>query len=348
LELTDDIELAHGPPPGHVEIEVVAAGLCHSDLAGRRGDMPVTLPALLGHEVAGRVIRCGDEAGGLEPGDHVVVAAVPPCGACEFCAAGRFHLCVNFQQAFRGRSHHRCAGEAVFGFAGLGGFAERIIVSADAAVAVPPDIPFHLAAIVGCAVVTGVGAVVNAARVEPGSAVVVFGCGGVGMSAVQAARAAGAATIVAVDLSASRRDLALRMGATHAVSPVDLGDVAHVHRGFGYHYAFEAVGHPATIRQAYDATRPGGTVVVLGIGPRDSVAEISAYEFAWTAKTLMGSTYGSGHPRREFARILEMWRNGRLDLDGLVTHRWALDDINEAIGALEAGEGVRHVVDVVP
>jgi S-(hydroxymethyl)glutathione dehydrogenase/alcohol dehydrogenase len=233
----------------------------------------------------------------------------------------------------------------VHSFCGIGSFAEQTILPADAVVPIGGDVPYDVACIVGCAVVTGVGAVLNEARVEAGDTVVVFGCGGVGMSVLLGARVAGAAAIVAVDPAESRRAAALRLGATHAVAPDELRALGKsLHGGLGFDFAFEAAGLSRTVRAAYDSVRRGGTAVVLGIGSADDPVSFSAYELAWSAKRLVGSTYGSGDVRREFPRLLALWRGGQLPIDELITHRLAIGEINDGIAAMGRGEGIRQVV----
>lgn len=345
LDVRDDLELIGGPGPGEVQLRVHATGLCHSDLSAMAGTMPVSLPAVLGHEAAGEIEAVGTGVTHVSPGDHVVVAAVPPCGRCAFCLRGDANLCVNFRTMFSTPPRHRCGGDEVHGFCGIGSFAERIVLPSDAVVPVDADVPYDVACIVGCAVVTGVGAVLNEAAVEAGATVVVFGCGGVGMSVLLGARVAGASAVVAVDPSATRRAAALGLGATHAVDPDGLRALGRsLHGGAGFDYAFEAAGLSRTVRAAYDSVRRGGTAVVLGIGAQDDPVSFSSYELAWSAKRLVGSTYGSGDVRLEFPRLLSLWRAGLLPIDELITHRLEIGEINDGILSMSRGEGIRQVV----
>lgn len=351
LEVRDDLVLARKAGAGEVRLRVHASGLCHSDLAAMAGQMPAALPSVLGHEVAGEVLTVGPGVTRVRVGDHVVVASVPPCGHCEFCVLGRTSLCVSFKTLFDPKSAHCFAEGPAYAFCGVGGFAAETLIPQDAAIVVPATVPYDVASLVGCAVTTGVGAVINEAQVAAGDTVAVIGCGGVGMSVILGAQLAGAAAIVAVDTSAVKRKQALDLGATHAVDPVDLRSAGKaVHGGTGFHHAFEAVGRPETIRAAYDSVRRGGTAVVLGIGAADQHVEFSAYELAWTAKRLVGSTYGSGDVRADFPRLLRLWEAGRLPIDRLITHRHPISEINAAIAGLRAGEGIRHVLlfDDVP
>ena len=231
------------------------------------------------------------------------------------------------------------------GFCGIGSFAEQTVLPADAGVAIDAEVPYDVACIVGCAVVTGVGAVLNEAAVEAGATVVVVGCGGVGMSVVLGARVAGASAIVAVDPSETRREAALSLGATHAVALDGLRALGRsLHGGVGFDYAFEAAGLARTVRAAYDSVRRGGTAVVLGIGAQDDPVSFSAYELAWSAKRLVGSTYGSGDVRHEFPRLLSLWRAGLLPIDQLITHRLTIGEINDGFASMGRGEGIRQVV----
>jgi S-(hydroxymethyl)glutathione dehydrogenase/alcohol dehydrogenase len=212
-------------------------------------------------------------------------------------------------------------------------------------VKIDPETPHEVASLVGCGVMTGVGAALNTAKVTPGSSVVVFGCGGVGISAIQGAKVAGASEIVAVDLVDSKLEDAQRFGATHAVKPDGLGSAQQeITGGDGFDFAFEAIGLPLTMRSAYDATRRGGTTCIIGVGAPTEMVSFSAFELFFQEKTLMGSYYGSADVRSDFARMLNLWRNGRLDLEGMVTKKIAIDDVNEAVADLKAGTVIRSVI----
>lgn len=333
-----------GPREGQVRVRIAASGVCHSDLSVQNGTLLHPVPTVLGHEGSGIVTELGPGVTGLEVGDHVVLSWITPCGSCHACRRGESHLCPN------GASHmlsdHLSAdGETLIPGQGLATFAEETIVPEVAAVRIDEDIPLDVAALVGCGVTTGVGAVLNTARVAPGSNVLVVGCGGVGLSAVQGARLAGALHIVAVDPVSSKRDTALRLGATHAVSPEDLPEALRdVTGGPGFDYAFEVVGIPETIRTAWEATRSGGTTVVVGAGSMTGKVEFSPFELFYFERSLRGCVYGSAVPARDFPRMLEYWRQGRLDLESLVSHHIDLDDVNSAFDAMQSGETVRSVI----
>jgi S-(hydroxymethyl)glutathione dehydrogenase / alcohol dehydrogenase len=345
LEIRDDIEL--GPvSPGEVKVKIHATGVCHSDVSGMNGTIPQPAPFVPGHEGAGVVTEVGEGVTSVQPGDHVIVAWSPPCGACKNCVDRKQpNLCVNIQFGAMGTVHFMQEGSPVFGFAGAGTWAEELILPHQGAVKIDPDVPLEIASLVGCGVMTGVGAAVNTAKVTPGSSVVVFGCGGVGISAIQGARVAGASEIVAVDLVDSKLEDAQRFGATHAVKPDELdGAKASVTGGDGFDFAFEAIGLPQTMRAAYDATRRGGTTCIIGVGAQDKTISFNAFELFFDEKKFMGSYYGSADVRSDFTRMLNLWRNGRLDLDGMISKKLTIDGVNDAVADLKAGTVIRSVI----
>jgi|SRR5579875_1418613 len=344
VAVVEDLEV-HDPGPGEVAVRVRAAGICHSDLSGMDGTIPQRFPFVPGHEGAGEVAAVGPGVGSVHEGDHVIVAWTPPCGRCKACLRGQPNLCVDIFFAMQAEPGFRRNGEGVFGFAGTGTWTERVVLPAEALVVVPSDVPFEVAALIGCGVTTGVGAAVNTARVAVGSSVVVFGCGGVGVSAIQGARLCGAAEIVGVDTVARKLDDALRFGASIAVAPEDLpGALAQVTGGEGFDYAFECIGTGPTFRAAWDATRRGGTTVIVGAGRADATLSLNGFELFFSEKSLLGSYYGSADVRTEFHRLIRLWRAGRLDLEGMVSARLDLREVNDGIGALRRGEVVRQVV----
>jgi S-(hydroxymethyl)glutathione dehydrogenase/alcohol dehydrogenase len=344
IVIRDDVELL-APGPGQVRIRIKAAGICHSDLSARRGDLPQPVPAILGHEAAGEVIEVGEGVADLRVGDRVILNWMSSCGHCPSCLRGEPHLCLKHLLKAYSRPQFRLGGAPVFGLSGVGGFAEETVLSRGGVVKIDDDVPFEIAALVGCGVMTGVGAVLNTAKVQPGSTVVVIGCGGVGLSAIQGARIAGARAIVAVDTVAAKHETAMRFGATHATAPAGLSDVAQaVTDGEGFDYAFEAAGSPQAIRSAWSAARRGGMVVVVGAGRMDEVVEFSPFELMFDAKTLIGSLFGSANPKLDYPRLLELWRQGELDLAGMISHRIRLEDVNEALGALGRGDVIRQVI----
>jgi S-(hydroxymethyl)glutathione dehydrogenase/alcohol dehydrogenase len=345
LEIRDDIEL--GPVgPGEVKVKIHATGVCHSDVSGMNGTIPQPAPFVPGHEGAGVVTEVGEGVSSVQVGDHVIIAWSAPCGSCKFCIDRKQpNLCMNVQMAAFGAVHFTQAGAPIFGFAGSGTWAEEMIMPQQGVVKIDPDTPHEIASLVGCGVMTGVGAALNTAQVTPGSSVVVFGCGGVGIAAIQGARVAGASEIVAVDLVDSKLEDAQRFGATHAVKPDDLeGAKASITGGDGFDYAFEAIGLPQTMRTAYDVTRRGGMTCIIGVGGADKTLSFNAFELFFDEKTIKGSYYGSADVRSDFNRMLNLWRNGRLDLEGMISKRIAIDDVNEAVDDLKAGTVIRSVI----
>jgi S-(hydroxymethyl)glutathione dehydrogenase/alcohol dehydrogenase len=344
LEVVDDVEVLD-PGPGEVTVELKATGVCHSDLSCIDGTMPQPAPAVLGHEGAGVVTAVGPQVTRVAVGDHVVLAWTNPCGWCVNCTSRRApELCTTRYGTGALEPRFRRGELPLHAMNGIGTFAERTTVQEGAAIRIDDDVPFDIASLIGCGVTTGVGAVVNSAKVEPGSSVVVFGCGGVGIAAVQGARLSGAAPIVAVDVVEQKRELALRFGATHACGPEELEQVSAELTGDGFDYAFEAIGLAATMRAAWDAVHRGGTACVIGAGRQEDRLELSAFEIFFNEKNLVGSYYGSSDVRTDFARMLRLWRAGRLDLDAMITRRSTLGDVNGALEDMAAGRVVRTVL----
>jgi S-(hydroxymethyl)glutathione dehydrogenase / alcohol dehydrogenase len=354
--VVDDVEL-RDPGPGEIVVAVAACGVCHSDLSAMDGTFPVPTPIVLGHEAAGVVEAVGPGVDRVAEGDRVVVTPAPPCGRCYGCVRGEPGTCVStrtfstFAHA-DGTTGLRRGGEAVFRGLGVAGFAERIITEHTGAVVVDEDVPLDIACLIGCGVQTGVGAVLNTARVEEGASVLVIGLGGVGLSVVQGARVAGASRILAVDPVAERRMLALELGATHVCDPApseagaDVVAAAHeLTGGIGVDHAFEVVGRSALVRTGIDATRAGGTTVMVGAPALDDPLVIEApVLFGAAEKRLVGCFLGSSHALRDIPRYLDLWRAGLLDLEALVTGRRPLDEIGEAMADLKDQRGVRTVI----
>ncbi|KWT59829.1 Zn-dependent alcohol dehydrogenase [Streptomyces albus subsp. albus] len=348
LEVLDGIE-AVGFGPGKVRIRIRATGLCHSDLSAMSGVLPQPAPFVPGHEGAGEITEVGEGVQGLAAGDRVLMCWLPACGTCPSCKRGQTQLCLaGFMNA--GTPNFRRPGadpSDVFGFAGTGTFAEEVVVAANCAVPIPDDVPYEIAALIGCGVTTGLGAAMNTARVEPGASVAVIGCGGVGISAVQGARVCGAAQIVAVDPVAARREAALRFGATEAVAPEELADAKQrVTAGEGFDYVFEVVGKSATARAAYEATRRGGTLCVVGAGAMDDHFQVNMFELFFDEKRILPSLYGGGDVLRSYERAISLWRAGRIDLAGLITHRVRLTEINEALEQMRTGVALRTCIEM--
>ncbi len=347
----EDVEL--GPPgPGEVLVEVRAAGVCHSDLHPARGDWPIRTPIVLGHEGAGVVLEVGADATRVRPGDHVVFCWAPPCGACPSCAAGREVLCDRLDRTtFRnklpsGATRLRARGQDVAHFLSTACFAHHAIVDEAGAVVVGQDVPFEALATLGCAVVTGVGAVTTAAKVPSGATVVVIGAGGVGLNVVQGAVIAGARRIVAVDRGQAPLAFATRFGATDTAEVTsNLGEaIRDLAGGVGADFVFDTVGTPDTLTAALAGARKGGAVVVTGLSRLDAVASLPMFPFVMQDKRVIGSVYGSGCPAADIARLVGWYREGRLKLQELVGRTYPLTEVNTALGALAAGEGARGVI----
>jgi S-(hydroxymethyl)glutathione dehydrogenase / alcohol dehydrogenase len=345
--------LALEPPrAGEVLVRVAAAGVCHTDLHlvdGGLGDG--RWPIVPGHEGAGVVEAVGEGVEGVAPGDPVAFCFVPPCGGCRSCLAGRRHLCETAAAhawagtLLDGTSRLRAGEEAIAHFNFVSCFAERCVMPAASAVPIPPDLALWEAALLGCGVVTGVGAVRNAAQVAVGESVCVIGCGGIGLQIVAGARLAGAGRIVAVDLDAGNLEIALARGATHAVDAAREDTVAAVLAACpgGVDHAFEAIGRPATIRQAFDVLRPGATAIVVGIAPRGAEVALPAFDLL-SEKGLKGCYYGSADPGPELAMLARLVAAGRLTLGDVVTHVTDLGGIDAALERLRRGDGARTIV----
>jgi S-(hydroxymethyl)glutathione dehydrogenase/alcohol dehydrogenase len=345
VELRDDVT-AVGPGPGEVRVRVRATGVCHSDLSVLSGVIACGLPAVLGHEGAGEIVAVGERVTGLATGQHVVISWTPACGDCPECRRGQPFLCLTYVvKGFKTPQFRLGDGTEAFGMAGCGTWAEELVVPWQAVIPIEHDIPFDYAALLGCGIPTGVGAVINTARVQPGSSVAVVGCGGVGLAAIQGARIAGAATILAVDPLPAKHGLAQALGATRAVTPDDAEQARKdLTGGSGFDYAFEVVGVGATIRSAWRLARRGGDVIVVGAGDRSDSVQFSAFELLFDGKRLLSSMYGGCDLRRDVPRFVSLWRAGLLDIEALITRRIAFDDLNDAIVALRRGEVIRQVV----
>jgi len=346
-----DVDLAP-PREGEVLVKIAACGVCASDLHVVDGDLPEPVPLVLGHEASGVVVEMGPGVEGLQAGDHVVLALVPSCGRCETCLAGRPNFCELSAQMGAtgtladGTSRLSADGTQLHHFNSVSSFAEYAVVPESAAVAIRKDVPLDVAALVSCAVLTGYGAVFNTAGVEEGATVAVWGCGGVGLNVVQAARLARAGRIVAVDTQPEKLEAARRLGATDVIEAgPDVDTVAAVRdlSGGGVDYAFEAIGREQTVREAWDAARAGGTTVVLGLMPKGALLTIDPWHFIYE-KTLKGCFLGSARIGTDIPRIVDRYHAGELDLDELVSRRIRLAELPDAFDRLRAGDVVRQLV----
>ncbi|QEC48483.1 zinc-binding dehydrogenase [Baekduia soli] len=348
------VELDLAPPgPGELLVRVQAAGLCHSDLSVIDGSRPRVMPMVLGHEAAGEVVQTGGGTPGFATGDHVVLSFVPTCGACGPCRAGRPALCepgaaANASGALlsgaRRFSRPEAPGHALHHHLGVSAFADHVVVSAHSAVRVAADLPPEIAALFGCAVLTGVGAAVNSACVAEGDRVAVFGLGGVGLAALLGARMAGAAEIVAVDVVPAKLEHARRLGATPVTAGEHAVEAVREATGGGADKVIETVGSARVLAQAYEATRRGGTTVTVGLPHPEQRLDIQAVSLVTEERTLKGSYLGSCVPARDIPGFITAYREGRLPVDELLTHRIGLDDLNEGFDRLAAGDAVRQAV----
>jgi len=342
------------PGRGEVLVRMHAAGVCRSDLHVMTGENPMPSPIILGHEGAGIVVATGRDVTSVERGDHVIPIWRLSCGTCSYCRSGRPALCdVGTEMRFRGTMpdgttrFRTSSGEEIRHYAGVSTFSQLSVIPENAVLKIPKSVPLELAALIGCGVITGMGAVRHAACVTPGASVAVFGVGGIGLNIVQGARLAGAARIIAIDPILHKLELARRLGATDTVLSSD-GDPVEVVRdltnGEGVDYTFEAFGSSDLVAQAYEATRKGGTCTVVGITGPGTKAPIDLHSLVYAEKTLRGSLYGSARPREELAELIEQLQRGELELECLLTRTYPLGRINEAFEDLQAGRLARGMI----
>ena len=346
LVLIDDISL-RDMAPDDVRVKISHSGVCHSDLSCMNGTIPQEVPAVLGHEGAGVVLEVGENVSHVDPGDHVVIAFSPPCGSCLFCTERHQpNLCMTGFFSMHNNLQFRQGSRSIGSMMGCGTFAEETIVPGIATVKIDDDISLDVAALIGCGVTTGVGAALNTAQVTPGSSVVVIGCGGVGIAAIQGARIAGASVIVAIDLHEGKLERAKSFGATHGAVPDEVpGVLAEITGGEGFDFALECIGTSSTMRQAFDLIRRGGTCCIVGVGRAEETFALSAFEMFFSEKTIVGSMYGSADVRTDFNRFLGLYRSGQLDLEGMISRRISLNDINDAMDSMGDADVVRQVID---
>jgi Zn-dependent alcohol dehydrogenase len=350
--LTTEVLTLDEPESGEILVRIRAAGLCHSDLSVLTGVRSRPLPMALGHEAAGEIVGLGPGVEGFEVGDHVVMSFVPSCGDCDECRVGRPALCgpggaANAHGTLLGggRRLRDAAGDRVNHHLGVSAFGDHVVVSTRSVVRVDHELPWDIAALFGCAVLTGVGAVVNAARVSPGESVAVFGLGGVGLSALLGAVAAGAYPILAIDRVASKLALAQGLGATHALhAAVDTAQEIRELTNGGVDHALETVGSAAVLATSFEATRRGGATTTVGLPHPHAELKIPAATITAEERVLRGSYLGSCVPSRDIPRFIALYRAGRLPVDRLLTRRLELSDLNDGFSALEAGEAVRQVL----
>ena len=342
-----EVELAD-PGPHEVLIDTKACGLCHSDLHFIEGSYPHPMPAIPGHEAAGVVRAVGSEVRTVKPGDHVVSCLSAFCGHCEFCVTGRMALCLGGDTRRAGDAApriHRADGSPVAQMLNLSAFCEQMLIHEHACVAIDKDMPLDRAAILGCAVTTGAGTIFNACKVVPGESVAVIGCGGVGLAAINAARIAGAGQVIAVDPVAEKRELALVLGATHAVdamAPDAAKQILAISNG-GVHHAIEAVGRQASADLSVAILRRGGTATILGMMPLDCKVGLGAMDLLG-GKKLQGAIMGMNHFPVDLPRLVDFYLRGLLDLDTIIAERIPLDRINDGFEKMKSGSSARSVV----
>jgi NDMA-dependent alcohol dehydrogenase len=340
------------PKAGEVLVKMAAAGVCHSDGHLMTGATKHKLPVVPGHEGAGVVEAVGEGVTRVKPGDHVSLNWAPNCGECFYCLRDRPSLCETFVgplwggTMLDGTTRFSKDGETVYHFSGVACFAEKTVVAEQACVPLNKEVPLTVAALIGCAVSTGVGSVLNTASVEPGSSVVVYGAGGVGLNIIMGARLAGASKIIAIDTNEAKGDLAQEFGATDVLinSPDVVKDIRGLTDGRGADYVFEAIGIPAVQEESLKAVRPGGTVVLVGLTSMSSGTNLPGAIITRKEKTVTGSYYGSANTARDFPLYADLYLNGQLDLDRLVTRTYPLDQINEGYADMLNGELARGLI----
>lgn len=346
----EEVDLA---PPGEkeVKVKIEATGVCHSDLSVRNGVIPFPVPCIPGHEAAGTVIEVGTGVTKVKEGDHVVVSWTPNCGECWYCTRGEPIHCQDLSERhgiMRDRtSRLSIGGTPLFHGLDAATFAEEAVLLENAVVKIDQDVPLEVAALVGCGVTTGVGSVLNTAKVPKGSRVVVIGCGGVGLNVIQGARIAECEQIIAVDMVPFKLEAARKFGATDVVNASEQNPAAAAREltgGIGPDYAFEVIGNTNTISQAIEMVRRGGYTVLVGVAPFGETVPIVPAIMALAGKSILGCFFGSAVPERDFPGMISLWREGKLDLEGLVSQRGGLEDINGAFEAMEAGTVLRTVI----
>lgn len=344
-----DVDLAP-PQTGEVKVAIRATGVCHSDLSIQQGKLPYPTPCILGHEGAGEVVEVGDGVTAVKPGDRVVAMWTPMCGECYMCRRGQTYLCEGVRgmgMMDDGTSRLSKDGKVILHGINSATFAEAAIFRQHAVVKIADDVPFEVAAVVGCGVLTGVGAAIYTADLKPGESVVVIGCGGVGINVIQGARLAGANPIIAIDTIADKLDMAKRFGATHLIDASTgnaQAEVMELTSARGADATFEVVGAPALQRMAFDMSRRGGRAIMVGAAGLTDEVTLPSMFLSLGEKTAKGCYYGSCDPKRDIPLFLDLWKAGKLDLEGLITKTAPLDAVNQAFEDMEAGKVIRTVL----
>jgi S-(hydroxymethyl)glutathione dehydrogenase/alcohol dehydrogenase len=352
LEVRDDVEVG-APQAGEVRIKTGASGVCHSDLSVMNGTIPLPPPIVLGHEGAGTVVEVGDGVTSVAPGDHVVLSFVPACGVCYFCRRDQGFLCEKSAMAsagglLDGTTRLTSGGQPLRQMAMLGTFGDELIAPDISMVKIDPNVPLKLAALIGCGVLTGIGAALNTANIREGDTVAVIGCGGVGLNVIQGAKIAGAANIVAIDMFEHKLDLARTFGATHTVKAGEESPEAVIGSAAEGRLAdvvFEVIGLEETMNQAINLCRNGGEIVLVGVPRLDAMLNLpAAFTFLYLNKTIKGCWYGSSNVRDDVPKLLGLYADGKLMLDELISAEIGVGDVNDAFDAMQAGEVARSVI----
>jgi S-(hydroxymethyl)glutathione dehydrogenase/alcohol dehydrogenase len=338
------------PKADEVRIRMAATGLCQSDMSVINGKLPGPTPAVLGHEGAGIIEEIGENVTNVKVGDHVITSIIPMCGECYFCLHQEPWLCsaIDIFSGMQadGTSRIKLNGEYIATFAALGNMAEQVICNSMCVIAIDKKYDLKAAALVGCGVMTGAGAALNTAKVKSGSSVAVFGCGGVGLSALQGAKIAGANPLIAVDLNNAKLEAARDFGATHTVdaNTDPVAQILEITDGIGVDYAFEVIGVPAVAAQAYAATRRGGTTCMVGAGSPEDEYKFSALEMPLSSKTVCGCIYGSTNAKVDFHKLLGFYETGQLDLDKMCSRTYSIDEVHQGFEDLVAGRNIRGII----
>jgi len=350
--VTIDTLTLDDPKPGEVLLRMAAAGVCHSDISVINGTIYYNPPVVLGHEGAGIVERVGEGVTYVQPGDHVILSFVTYCGECDMCQTDLVCLCNNYETRMGHLLDDTCrlhnqAGLDIPQMSRIGTMSELSVVPENSLIKIDPDYPLDRAALVGCGVTTGVGAVLKTAEVEPGSSVVVVGAGGVGLNVIQGALIADAAQIIAVDLMESKLEYATQFGATHTINGSDVDAIEAVQeltKGIGADYVFEAIGNSRAMEQCFAMARPGGAAVIVGIARDDDPISIPPQTLTRREKRLLGSYYGSSNPRVDMPHYLKLYDEGKLKLDELITERYKLEEVNQAFADMKSGKNARGMI----
>tara|TARA_R110000787_G_scaffold60478_4_gene137187 strand:- start:11644 stop:12747 length:1104 start_codon:yes stop_codon:yes gene_type:complete len=348
----EELELAP-PKENEVLVKTIASGICHSDYSVAHGILRSPFPVVLGHEGAGIVEAVGPSVTNVKPGDKVIASLSPSCGTCSMCKESKEYMCSQMGKLLTdctqldGTTRHKTAsGEDVYALCGVGSFGEYMIMPAGSAIKVPDDTPLETTCLIGCGVTTGTGAALNTANVQPGESTAVIGCGGVGLSIIQGCRIAGSPIIIAIDPMEEKRQLALELGATHAINPFEEDAEARVKEltgGVGVHYAFEALGRVETMAQTWNMIRPTGRCIIVGVAALDQSVKISAAGLL-AEYEIQGSCYGSSTPIKDIPHFVELYKSGELKLDQMITQRIGIAEINRAFEEMGRGEGARSVI----